>query len=247
MIKAFILSLQFLTRLPVNIKVDFNESTIKKMTFFFPFVGAIIAMIINIPFMINKFNKELEAFFSLALWIFITGGLHIDGLSDTCDGFFSGRDKEKILDIMKDSRVGTFGVIAIVFDILSKFLILKNLSRKSSLIALILALGWARLFTSFLFTYGKSARKDGLGSLFTGRDRQVYFIFSVVIFGILSFVLAGSRFFILLIIGILNTLLVMRLSYKKIEGLTGDIYGASIELNEIVLLLSWVVLEWIYI
>ncbi|MCX7903328.1 MAG: adenosylcobinamide-GDP ribazoletransferase [Caloramator sp.] len=247
MIKAFILSLQFLTRLPLNFKVDFEESTIRKMTFFFPIVGLIIAIIINIPFMIIKFNNDLAALLTLILWVFVTGGLHIDGLSDTCDGFFSGRDRERILEIMKDSRVGTFGVIAVVLDILTKFILLKNLSRENTLICLILVLGWARLFAAFLFTYGKSARRDGLGSLFTGKDRKGYFILSLILFGVLSAFLAGFRFFILFSVGFLNTFFLMKYSYKKIDGLTGDVYGASIELNEIILLLSWVVLDWIYI
>ena len=66
--------------------------------------------------------------------IIVTGGLHLDGLSDTADGFYSYRDKEKILEIMKDSRIGAFGVISIVLDILLKYIILSNLEGNIPLI-----------------------------------------------------------------------------------------------------------------
>ncbi|KRQ85930.1 Cobalamin synthase [Caloramator mitchellensis] len=246
MIKAFILAIQFLTRLPLNIQVDFDERTIKKSTAFFPFVGVIIASIVYIPFrLLISINEEIAALITLFVWISITGGLHVDGLSDTADGFLSGRKKEKILEIMKDSRIGAFGVIAVVFDLLFKFIIIKNLRQEGALIGLIVSIGLSRLLVTYLFAVGKSARNEGLGILFTGKETIKYSIIGLLTFSLVGIYLVALRYVLLLFIGWLITYVLMKISYKKIDGLTGDVYGACIEINEILLLLLWVVIQWI--
>ena len=244
MIKAFVLAFQFLTRLPLNIQVDFDEKTIKKSTFYFPFVGAIIATLVYIPFRyLCKLNIEIASIITLFIWSLITGGLHLDGLSDTADGFLSGRQRERILEIMKDSRIGAFGVVAIVFDLFFKFIIIKNLSPQGAIIGFILSLGLARLLVTLLFAMGKPARQEGLGILFTGKETKIYVALAFIVFSAIGLYLDAKKYVILFFTGLLSTLLIMKISYKKIDGLTGDVYGACIEINEIILLLLWVVMQ----
>ena len=114
MIKGFILSIQFFSRIPINIKVDFNEKNIRYCIFFMPLVGAIIAALASIIYyLIEPYNKLIASFLTLLLTIILTGGLHIDGLADTFDGFLQTKTG-KNFEIMKDSRIGTFGVLSIV-------------------------------------------------------------------------------------------------------------------------------------
>ena len=125
MIKGFILAIQFLTRIPINIPVDFNRENLSKTTFFYPLTGMIIGGIAGLVYYLASYiNKDIASFLAVTTIIIVTGGLHLDGLGDTFDGFLSARDRERILDIMKDSRIGTLifvlGTIVVQGGILAK-------------------------------------------------------------------------------------------------------------------------------
>lgn len=127
MIKGLILTIQFLTRLPINIPVDFNDENIRKSTFFFPFVGILLGAIASLPYILfGKENMEIASLLIVILMIFLTGGLHLDGLSDTVDGFFSNKKKKDVLEIMKDSRIGAFGVLSLIILVLFKYVLISN-------------------------------------------------------------------------------------------------------------------------
>lgn len=245
--KSFILMLQFLTRLPINISVDVDRKNIGRGTVYFPFIGMLIGSISALTYYALSFiNKDIASLGGVFAIIAVTGGLHVDGLSDTCDGFFSSRKRERILEIMKDSRVGTFGVIGIIFDIFSKYVIIKSMDVRLAVIAIILACGTGRLLSSLLFTFGKTARPGGMGDMFTGNNTKVFFLIGAIIFLVLGFFLLGVNFLIALLVSILFSILFMIYSYKVIGGLTGDVYGACCELGEIIFLLSILVVKiWI--
>ena len=239
--------LQFLTRLPVNIRVDFDRETIGRGAVYFPFIGMLIGALAAIPYYFLSFiSKDIASLGAVFTLVIVTGGLHVDGLSDTVDGFFSARPRERILEIMKDSRVGAFGVIAIVFDILFKFIILKSFTTESGIIALIISCGCSRLITAMLFTFGKSAKSGGLGDMFTSNRFKPYFTVGAALFLIAGYSIAGEVFLIPLVVSILFALTFMRYSYKVIGGLTGDVYGAASEISEILGMLSYLaVITWI--
>jgi len=165
--------------------------------------------------------------------IFITGGLHIDGLSDTCDGFFSARERDKILEIMKDSRSGTFGVIAIVVDILVKYILLSRL-QANVLPCLMLSCANARLTAVMLMSFTKTARPGGLGAMFSDSIMKRYFYLGSSIYVALIIPILGVKSLIPLAAALASSLLVAYKSYRTIGGLTGDVYGANIEICEIV-------------
>ena len=102
MIKGFILALQFLTRIPIKISIDFNDKNIRNSIFFFPLVGGLIGVFGGIIYhYLSPFNINIASFLTLLFTIILTGGLHIDGLSDTFDGFLANKDKEKTDKVIK--------------------------------------------------------------------------------------------------------------------------------------------------
>lgn len=235
MIKSFILALQFLTRLPIPIAVDVDRKTIAKGTYFYPFVGTIIGLCTYIPYLLlYKFDKDIASIAAVLAIVLITGGFHLDGLADTCDGFFSSRKKEKILEIMKDSRVGTFGAVAIFFDLLTRYVVLSKIPTSKVIFALVFSIAFARLTAAFMFSFGKSARKDGLGAMVTENNSRGYYLASVITFIPISFYFIGKYSILIFIADLLFAVLLMIKSYKTIDGLTGDVYGTCSEVCEII-------------
>jgi len=217
MIRGLIFALQFLTRLPIPFDIKLDRDVISKSTIFFPYVGIFISLIAFIIYwLFLKFDRFIAAFLSVFSIIFVTGGLHIDGLADTCDGFFSNRPKERILEIMKDSRIGTFGVLAIIFDIFLKYLLVLKLPTNMVLTAFMVSLGLGRLEMSLLFTFGRSAKNGGLGNLFTENNTQLYWLIAFFSFSILCYIMLGWYYFVVLGFVTFTAFLIMLVSYKKI-------------------------------
>lgn len=245
MIRGLIVALQFLTRLPVNIQVDFNDENIGKSTFFFPYVGILLGFLSSILYYImSPFNIQIASFLTLVVMIILTGGLHLDGLSDTVDGFFSNRDKEKTLEIMKDSRIGAFGVLSLILIILFKYILISNMDVNLP-VALALSMGNSRLIALTQIAFKKVARPGGLGHMVSKSNPKKYIIYSIIIYLlIISYI--DIIYFIPLIVSFIAGEVISLYSYKKIDGLTGDIYGATIEVTEAISLLAfWGVSMWI--
>ena len=245
MIDGLLLAIQFLTRLPINKQVDFNNENLSKSILFFPLVGIIIGGIGGLTYHIFSYmNKDIGAFFAVLSMIIVTGGLHLDGLSDTADGFYSYRDKEKVLEIMKDSRIGAFGVISIILDILLKYIILSNLKGNVPLI-LGLSYGNSRLIISYIMSTKKIGRKNGLGDMFHKSNPKRYAFIGGIIY-ILVLIILNPVYLIPLLFSFITGEVITVITYKKIDGFTGDVYGATIELAEIVSLIMFMgVIKWI--
>ena len=244
MIKGFLLSMQFLTRIPINISIDFNKENIKYNIFFFPLVGALIGSIgWLVYYFISPYNKVIASFLTLLATTILTGGLHLDGLSDTFDGFLANKNVERTLEIMKDSRIGAFGVISLLFLILFKFILLASIDKLP--LAIILSFANSRLIVSRIISYKKTATSNGLGSLFHSSNPKNLMILSGIIY-ISILILLDIKYLIPLIITFLSGEYLSYISYKKIGGLTGDVYGAIIEIGDTISLLSfWGLIIWI--
>lgn len=245
MINGLILSLQFLTRIPVNKSIDFNHENIRKSTFFFPYIGVLLGAIVALSYYaILPLNRDIASFIAVLMIIVLTGGLHLDGLSDTADGFYSARDKEKMLVIMKDSRIGAFGVISLILIILFKYILISNLDNNVGLI-LMLSLGNSRLTVLIQMAYKKTSRPGGLGELFSKSNPKGYILWSIIGY-IIIISIVNIKFLIPLIGTIILGEIITKITYKKIDGFTGDVYGATIELSEALSLLLFMgVIQWI--
>lgn len=245
MIKGLIVAIQFLTRLPIKKQVDFNHENLSKSVFFFPLIGIIIGGIGGFAYHIFSYlNRDMGAFFALLSMIVATGGLHLDGLSDTADGFYSYRDKEETLEIMKDSRIGAFGVISIILDIFLKYIILSNLEGSIPLI-LGLSYGNGRLIISYIISTKRMGKKNGLGNMLYSSNPKRYAFIGGIVYIIILMALNPIYLIPLLASFIMGEIITV-ITYERIDGFTGDVYGATIELTEITSLIAFMgVIKWI--
>jgi adenosylcobinamide-GDP ribazoletransferase len=240
-LRRLILAIIFLTRLPLPTPRNVDVEEIGRSTPFFPIVGLIIGlMLIGIDWLASHLWLPVGAnaivFVSL---IIITGGLHFDGLMDTCDGIFSGRDRERMLEIMRDSRVGAFGVLGAICIALLKFSFLNALPVQIRWQTLLLfpVLGrWSMVWGITLFPYARMS--SGLGRPFTDYAEKQYLLWAslpVLATAIILFLWNG---FLLLIITGLSALLLGKWISLRIGGLTGDNYGAICEITETLSLIT---------
>ncbi|MBN2040593.1 MAG: adenosylcobinamide-GDP ribazoletransferase [Spirochaetes bacterium] len=246
MIKGFLLQLQFLTRIPVPSKIKFEERAFARGIVFAPVIGLIIGLVMaGIYYAVFYLtSKQLPALILAVIFeILITGGLHLDGLADTFDAIFSNRSRERIIEIMKDSRIGTTGALALIMVIISKPGLLVSFDSSSILKCLLIMpvvsrmnIVWAAGITSY-------AKKDGLGlGIVKTTGMKEVIIASVIAVGVSVYFL---KFAALAVFPAAVLFVFLFVSYvkKKIGGITGDIIGAVIELTEIVVLFTLLFFE----
>ncbi|MEM9991084.1 MAG: adenosylcobinamide-GDP ribazoletransferase [Bacteroidota bacterium] len=161
-IKIFFTALMFYTRIPCPKDIDHSPAYINKATRYFPLIGWIVGGISFVTYVLGAYlwDNSLAVVFALLAGVLTTGAFHEDGLADVFDGFGGGWTKTKILDIMKDSRLGTYGVIALIFLFLCKFLAL------DSLLTGIEPTDYGLLFLVFV-TYHALARWTAINIVFT--------------------------------------------------------------------------------
>lgn len=236
----FLLMIQFFTRIPINKNLQCEKVNFRRGAFFLPVVASIIG---GMEFLIylglkNFLPPNVIIVLLLLFTAMITGGLHMDGLADTCDGFFSLRDKERIIEIMKDSRIGSYGTIALIIDLLLKYELLYSLVLKGYSIAIVLAPIIGRISILFLCLSKRTAKKNGSGNIFIGNmSKTIIFSITIIVLMISTYFL-GVKATITPFIGVLLiTYLLYLLCLNKINGLTGDTLGACNELGEITYLL----------
>lgn len=236
-LESIVVAFQFLTRLYLPINVEWGTANLRRSLMWFGLVGAFIgAILAGAMTLFNRFDliPAVSAIIILLIWIFITGGMHIDGISDMADGFFSMRDKEKTLEIMKDSHVGAFGVITIVFLLLIKFEMLKEfIIIEKNVWLLILPPTIARIAAGLVLSFYETTKKSGLGYTFHSSDPRIFWAIGFIVTLIISSIL-NIKSLIFISIAILASNLMALWAKKKIGGLNGDIYGAIVETVEVI-------------
>ena len=236
-LESIVVAFQFLTRLYLPINVEWDTGNLRRSLMWFGLVGAFIGVILaGALTLFNRFDllPAVSAIIILLIWIFITGGMHIDGISDMADGFFSMRDKEKTLEIMKDSHVGAFGVITIVLLLLIKFEMLKEfIIIEKNVWLLILPPTIARIAAGLVLSFYETTKKSGLGYTFHSSDPRIFWAIGFIVTLIISSIL-NIKSLIFIGIAILASNLMALWAKKKIGGLNGDIYGAIVETVEVI-------------
>lgn len=167
----------------------------------------------------------------LALGAMLTGGLHEDGLSDTADGLFGGWTKERRLEIMKDSRVGSYGVLALVLVTLVRWSALATLLAYGSVWALVAVGAVSRAPMAVIMSALPNARGGGLSHA-TGRPSATIALIGVVLALVIAILFAGFAALPMAMLALLASGWLARLAQKRIGGQTGDILGASQQLAE---------------
>ena len=263
--KGFLLLLSFMTRIPVP-KTEYDEEKLGKSMKYFPVVGIIVGFILLFFCIIFNFIfKNLNYSTALPLMILVviltdlitTGALHLDGLADTFDGIFSYRSKHKMLEIMKDSRLGSNGALALILYFLLKFVLFYSLiieSRELTLYAIMTYPVVSRFCSVVSCASSPYARGSGMGKTFVDNTKTCGLIVATIItllytIGMLfmPFILFTNyslpiQFIIqtILVIVIIVTLLALfayafsKLIERKIGGITGDTLGALLEISSIV-------------
>ncbi|MFA4993393.1 MAG: adenosylcobinamide-GDP ribazoletransferase [Candidatus Omnitrophota bacterium] len=240
MIVSFLLALQFLTIIPIRLKEAGGQRMASSLVFY-PFVGLLLGLFlsgVSVSFSFLNFSSLALSVITVVVLIIITGGLHLDGLSDTADAFLSGKPREKMLEIMHDSRTGVMGVLSLISVILIKIVLLFSISKSLQPIALMLMCSlsrWSAVAAMFFFPY---ARKEGKAGIFIkGMNLNIFILSSVAAVFCAAIVWQVKGLIILLIVTGFSYA-AGRFSTRKIGGITGDILGAGIELTEIITLLS---------
>src|SRR6266481_795395 len=167
MIRRLFIAVQFLTRLPVSRVLNSSESELGKAAAFFPLVGVVVGAGAALVFaLLQRVLPVPEAVLcAIVFAAFITNGFHEDGLADTFDGFGGGWTKDRVLEIMRDSRIGTYGTLALVFLVLGKLTFLSSLPQGQIWRWMIVAHTAARWTTLPLCAWLPYARAEGHGKL----------------------------------------------------------------------------------
>ncbi len=236
MIKKYLSAISFLTVLPVS---ESFSKKFKNSTSFFPLVGLFIGgvlILVNFSgsFLFPKLVVNLMIITSLAI---ITGGVHLDGLADTLDGFYAGKNKDDTLRIMDDAHLGAMGVIGIFCVLGTKFVALHSIPEKilyQSLLLFPVLSKWALVFACVT---SRPSKNEGLGKIFVDTTKKRDFFIATIITLLISIVLFKSKGIIILAAVLLITYLFSRFIIKKIGGLTGDTLGALNEISEAFVLL----------
>jgi adenosylcobinamide-GDP ribazoletransferase len=252
-VKIFFTALMFYTRIPCPKNIDHHPDYINKATRYFPLIGWIVGLISFVTYLLANLllDTELAVILSLIAGVLATGAFHEDGLADVYDGFGGGWTKSKILDIMKDSRVGAYGAIAIVFLIALKFYGLNhilqnttNLNMYSTALLFITYHSLARLTAINIVFTAEYAREDETSKAKPiAKSHSSKEVIGAYLFGLLP--LFGLCFFHWQFIFTLIPLFILYFKSKQyfnkwLQGYTGDCLGAVEQLAECICILSFI-------
>ncbi|MGH9905269.1 MAG: adenosylcobinamide-GDP ribazoletransferase [Pyrinomonadaceae bacterium] len=243
-IRRPLVAIQFLTRLPVAGNLVASEEDLGRASAFFPLVGMIVGGSTGGVFVLTQYFLPLSAcvFVAIVFASFLTNGFHEDGLADTFDGFGGGWTKHRVLEIMRDSRIGTYGTLALIFLVLGKYNFLWSLPPRQIWRWLIVAHTASRWTSLPLCASLPYARAEGQGKLVAKQiGWSAIFVGTVTLLA--TFVLLPWKAAaIAMLVTVLATVLSGVYYHARLNGITGDCLGATNQLTEIALYLTAVVL-----
>ncbi len=238
-VRSFLTALGFLSIIPVGTRGAAGQSSFAAALFYFPLVGLLLGGLAAVFFLVlQSILPPLVVGALLAVLLsLLPGFIHLDGLADTADGFFSGTPRERCLEIMRDSRIGVMGSAAICCLLIVKTAALASIGAGQMVAALLVAVTAGRVCMVCMMALLPYARSEsGLGLLFySGATRQAAVV-SVLLLAVLVLVLTGRRFLPVFGIAALLLLVLAALCRKKIGGATGDTLGATCEMMETAIL-----------
>ena len=240
-LNTFFTALMFFTRIPVPKKIDHSTDLLQKSARYFSWVGILVGSIAAGSLFLSHFlfSPALSVLFSMIISILTTGAFHEDGFADVCDAFGGGWSKEKILLIMKDSRLGTYGVVGLIGILAAKLLLLQELLLQMNIvpccIIYIAANSFSRLMTiSIMQQYSYVADIDTSKSKPLANRKLTPVEIVIAIAGaFLPFVFLKVIFLLAIIPSVLSGIYLGRFFNKWIGGYTGDCLGATQQVCEI--------------
>jgi adenosylcobinamide-GDP ribazoletransferase len=229
-----------MTTLPVKLPDNWSAGDSGRAAVWYPFVGLVIGAFTWLAWKgtMFAFPPMVVGAVTVVVWVVLTGGLHLDGLADCCDGLLASATPERRLEIMKDSHVGAFGVIGLILVLLLKAATLASLTPASSF-GILLAASLARwcILPAGLLSL---ARPSGMGADFALGFRHSFIFWGAMIPLAIAITL-GTRGVLSSLAGLGAAALVLWLAKSRIGGVTGDVFGMVVEIVEVAVLLAFLI------
>lgn len=234
-LETFLGAIRFFTRLPMPGTLGLDSIALERAMRYFPAIGLIVGGLAGLAFAVTTFfwPKTLAVLAAMATAILVTGALHEDGWSDMVDGFGGGWDREKVLAIMRDSCVGSFGAAGLAMLLLVRFFALIEIDMLLVPVALIAGHAVSRLCSTCVFRALDYARPEGKAKPFNNKLGQGDMIFATVTAILPVLLLPPLQSIPALILAAGATFWLARLFQRRIGGYTGDCLGAVQQLAEV--------------
>lgn len=240
--KALAVAIVFLTRLPMPRLEEIKPEDSRRASLLFPAVGLIIGLLLYFLAVISMpvFSSGVVAALLLIAWVFITGGLHIDGLSDSADAWLGGLgDRQRSLEIMKDSRNGSGALMAVSSLMIAKYAALSYLLESQAYTALLIIPMLGRAASLLIFRFTPYVRTGGSAQSFIQGLNHKSIDIALLLYGFVALMLLGfSQSLWVLFSAGLAWVLLRRMMMLRLGGCTGDTAGATVELIELTALLA---------
>jgi adenosylcobinamide-GDP ribazoletransferase len=229
-----------MTTLPFKLPDDWTAGDSGRASVWYPLVGLVIGSLTWLTWKGSMlvFPPSVAGILTLLIWVLLTGGLHLDGLADCCDGLLASTSVERRLEIMKDPRVGTFAVVGLALVLFLKAAALASLGSASSL-GILLATSLARWCILPAGTM-PLARATGMGADFANGLRRSFMIWGAII-PLTIAIFLGVHGALAILIGVVTVALISRFAKSRIGGVTGDVFGLIVEVVETVVLLIFLI------
>ena len=242
-IRRIFIAIRFLTILPLPDKKVIMLEELGRSMAYFPLVGTSIGLVLAYAneLLAKVFSPLTTTVLLVILWAYITGMLHLEGFVDAVDGFSASRDKEKILEVMKDHHCGAKGVIALVLLLMAKVVLLNDIPGTVRFFPLVLtpAMGrWVVVCAASLCPYAR--KTQGLGKAFVENVGTRELVIASIILTAAGISVLHLKFLVLMIPVLLFAYFSCAYVKRKINGVTGDVLGAMNELAEVVALGSFI-------
>lgn len=245
--RRFLTAVGFLTRIPVPWKMQAGPEALGSAAVFFPVVGLLIgagAVALNHIFS-RRLAHDVTVIIILVFFVVITGGLHEDALADAVDGFGGGWEKQQVLEIMRDSRIGSFGALAIGLGLLARFVFMANLPIgrfDSYLVAGQVTSRWTALPLAFFLPPARNPG-DGQGTLVAQKITALSLVIGTIFTAGVTWAVLGVEA-MWVVAAMLATTAVSGVYYhRRIRGVTGDCLGATNQITELAVYLTGLVLR----
>ena len=240
---SFVLALMFFSRLPLPkalVEQVTEDLKLKDAIALFPLVGLLVGLFPGLVWFLGNqiLPASVAACLALAVGLLVTGALHEDGIADCADGLGATSDREKALEIMRDSTIGTYGALALVASVGIRGVALSSMSPLAGLLALLIAHTGSRATLSIPLKFSSYARKQGLGKLVDGQISDISWTLSLLFAATVAFVLGSGFGLVALTAGILMAWLSLRYLEHRLGGYTGDGLGAVQQVAEITIMVT---------
>ncbi len=249
-IHIFFTALMFFTRIPCPKWVNHDSEYLQKSSKYFSLVGIIVGSIGALVFYLTSFlfSVDISLLVSIASTIYVTGAFHEDGFADVCDGFGGGWTKDKILLIMKDSRLGTYGTIGLVLLLSIKFAALREI--ETHYIPLVMIAGHSAsrcIATTLIYTHPYVRDTDTSKAKPAAKNMSFGMLVLSCLFGLAPLLFFRNPFVFITIVPMYLSKLFLGAKFRKwIGGQTGDCAGAVQQLSEVIFYLTLLAI-WKYI